>query len=77
MRSGIARQLPCKRLKAAAGRRFGQILYTHPRDMRWTVTLANEPLNRRQRPTKFSIHDTGMSRHKSQEADSFRHTSQD
>ena len=77
MRSGIARQLSCKRLKAAAGRRFRQILYTRPRDMRWTVTLANEPLNRRQRPTKFSIHDTGMSRHKSQEADSFRHTSQD
>src|ERR1700692_1348652 len=77
MRSGIARQLPCKRVKAPAGRRFRQILYTRPRDMRWTVTLANEPLNRRQRPAKFSIHDTSMSRHKSQEADGFRHTSQD
>ena len=77
MRSGIARQLPCEHVKAAAGRRFREILYACPRDMRWTFTLANEPLNRRQRPAKFSIHDTGMSRHKSQQADGFRHTSQD
>src|SRR6202051_4467483 len=77
MRSGIARHIPCQRVTGAAARRFRQILYARPRDMRWTVTLANKPLNRRQRPAKFSIHDTSMSRHKSQEADGFRHTSQD
>src|ERR1700730_5817314 len=42
MRSGIARQLRCKRVKAAAGRRLHQILYARPRDMRWIVALPKD-----------------------------------
>jgi hypothetical protein len=45
--------------------------------MRRIVTLANEPLDRRQRLAKISIQDAGMSRYKSHETDGFRHACQD
>ena len=75
MRGRIARQFRRKRVKPVAGRRLHQVLSTPAWDKHRTVTLANEPLNRRHGLAEFTVDDTRMPRHESQEAGGLDHAS--
>ena len=75
MRGGIARQFRRKRVKPLSGRWLHQVLSTPAWDKRRTVTLANEPFNRRHGFAELGVENTCALPYKSQEAGRFGHAS--